>query len=456
MLVAKVRSPLVIEIPNLGENHSGSKVILKVWNSGESEPSILTSVVILGTAGTFSCASTQLALNDRITISGVFGGTGSITNYTSPKTYYVSATNGSTTFTLSNSIGGASIVTTAGTPTGLTFINQISGYFSLSKSNPSVSQKDTSYNVSNYVKGFIENIKPTKISAYANEDVNEWCIFRVTSFWFNSATSVYNQFSDDYYYGINGFTNYSQGYNSVINSSSTGFLSNKLISKNILKSSSSLKSYVNWMGEFATGYTLQLVYTTLDTGSSVIQNITGLSAGVKNIKIPLTLYPTNINYILGNKLDVNLLNASSAIIATDTLYLYINEECKYTPVECTFINRYGGWEFLTFFKAQSNSVSVKGTNYQLTQSTLDYNVSIGQFKMMNINGRQSIKLNTGWVDENYSELITDLMLSETILLDGKPAIVKTQSADFKSTLKDKNINYEVEFEYAFNIVNDAV
>jgi hypothetical protein len=143
-------------------------------------------------------------------------------------------------------------------------------------------------------------------------------------------------------------------------------------------------------------------------------------------------------------------------IASDSIYVYINEEYKYTPVECTFINRYGGWEFLTFFKAQSNSVSVKGTDYKLTQSTINYNTSKGQIKSFNINGKQTIKLNTGWVNENYSELITDLLLSETVLIDGKPVQVKTQGSELKSVLKDKMINYEVEFEYAYNLINDVI
>ena len=84
---------------------------------------ILTGVAITGVAGTFSCLASglTLVLNQEITISGTFGGTGSITGYTNPTTYYIVATNGSTTFTLSDSYNGAPITTTAGTPTGLTY-----------------------------------------------------------------------------------------------------------------------------------------------------------------------------------------------------------------------------------------------------------------------------------------------------------------------------------------------
>jgi len=81
----------------------------------------LSSVAITGTAGQFSCSSVSLVVGTPITITGTFGGTGSISGYVSGATYYVIATNGTTTFTLSNSYGGSAITTTAGTPTGLTY-----------------------------------------------------------------------------------------------------------------------------------------------------------------------------------------------------------------------------------------------------------------------------------------------------------------------------------------------
>ena len=84
--------------------------------------STLSGVVIAGTAGEFTCtaSSTTLYVGMAVTISGTLGGTGSITGYTNPTTYLISVTNGSTSFTLTTSLGAA-IVTTAGTPTGLTY-----------------------------------------------------------------------------------------------------------------------------------------------------------------------------------------------------------------------------------------------------------------------------------------------------------------------------------------------
>ena len=93
-----------------------------------STTTTLSGVAITGTSGQFSCNAATIAIGMPIVISGTFGGTGSIVGYTNPTTYYVVATNGTTTFTLSpvfndipGVIGTQTIKTTAGTPTGLTY-----------------------------------------------------------------------------------------------------------------------------------------------------------------------------------------------------------------------------------------------------------------------------------------------------------------------------------------------
>jgi hypothetical protein len=91
----------------------------------------LASVAITGTGGQFSCTAVTagtLITGMAITISGTFSGTGSITGYANPTTYYIIATNGTSTFTLSATLGGTAITTTAGTPTGLTYTLTGAGY----------------------------------------------------------------------------------------------------------------------------------------------------------------------------------------------------------------------------------------------------------------------------------------------------------------------------------------
>lgn len=82
--------------------------------------STLAGVAITGTGGQISFTSqTGLVSGQYLTISGTYGGTGSITGYSNPTTYILTAVT-STTATLTTT-GGVAVVTTAGTPTGLTY-----------------------------------------------------------------------------------------------------------------------------------------------------------------------------------------------------------------------------------------------------------------------------------------------------------------------------------------------
>jgi len=81
---------------------------------------ILQSVAVTGTGGQCSCTITSgLFVGQTVTVSGTL--TGTATGLVSGTTYYIIATNNSTTFTLSLTSGGSAITTTAGTTTGLVF-----------------------------------------------------------------------------------------------------------------------------------------------------------------------------------------------------------------------------------------------------------------------------------------------------------------------------------------------
>ena len=118
----------IMRLMLIGDQSSKYIVKLTSNNAGKlklATSPMLTTVAITGTGGQFSCSAAVLSVGQLISISGAYGGTGSITGYSStagsPATYYVIATNGSTTFTLSTTRGGAAITTTVGTPSGLTY-----------------------------------------------------------------------------------------------------------------------------------------------------------------------------------------------------------------------------------------------------------------------------------------------------------------------------------------------
>ena len=321
------------------------------------------------------------------------------------------------------------------------------GFYSLSKSIASATQINTSYNISNFVKDFIDNIKPTPAYTPTIEDNNEWVLFRVKRY--SLVGTTYTLISNTEYVGVNGFTNYVDGVNDVIipDAPTPAYA---LINQSITQyRKENTTNYLNLICRpELVEFNLTAFYYNSDTNTGITTiNFLPYTAPdeIYNYKIPLT-YGTAKNQTLYIAYEETIIAVYSKTI----------EECKYTPVVCSFINRYGGWQFLTFFKAQTNSVNVSGSSFKLAPANIDYNTFKGQSKAFNINGTQTIKLNTGFVDENYSELITDLMLSEKILLDDiYPVKIKTQSSELKNSLKDKLINYEIDFEYNYDLINNV-
>jgi hypothetical protein len=72
-----------------------------------STTTTLAGVNVTGVAGQFSCSATTLLLNQKIIVTGTLTGTAS---GVSAGTYYIIATNGTTTFTLSSTYGGSAIL----------------------------------------------------------------------------------------------------------------------------------------------------------------------------------------------------------------------------------------------------------------------------------------------------------------------------------------------------------
>lgn len=313
--------------------------------------------------------------------------------------------------------------------------------YTFSKPIASSTQIENIYNISPFVKEYIDNVAPN-YDAGETDSTTMWVNVQVKRFK-ETAVGVYELLDTTTYLGTNGYTSFSDGYN-YTNASDTFVLlsdNTKEIKYDITKSI----PYVNVLINPESGDVVTATYKDLRGRNEVVVGYTETKG---MLKIPLST--TSVKYKNGNTLTISY---------NDTDYIYnVMPICepKYTPVICSFINRFGGWQFLTFFKAQTNNINVKGSNYNLLQDSINYNTSKGQSKSFNINGKQSVKLSSGFVPENYSDLIQDLLLSETVLLDGKPVEVKTQSTTLKTSLQDRNINYEIEFDYAFNLINNVI
>jgi hypothetical protein len=116
------RSRAAISVVGAGISYDSNTGVISL-----AGPTTLTGVQCTGTAGQFSCGSTPLYVGNIVTVSGTLTGTATISGYSDSTTYYVIATNGTTTFQLSATESGSPITTTAGTTVGLSFLTDTVG-----------------------------------------------------------------------------------------------------------------------------------------------------------------------------------------------------------------------------------------------------------------------------------------------------------------------------------------
>jgi hypothetical protein len=319
----------------------------------------------------------------------------------------------------------------------------------LEKQIPDTVNRACWFNISPYIKDEIENIAPSAITP-TDEDANMWRIVEVTTYWKENLNDDWTELEVQAFTAVNGYNNYQGGYNQSI-TSDVVLLTNPDV--NIYRSDDD--QYFNILVDFTTD-TYDLVYRYRDLANTTIRNEKVLEltdpSGIYMLKVPYRIQTTGLDQ--GNSVQVRY-DTSGGVPAQPFVYFLNGDDCLYTPIKCAFINSKGGWQYLTFFKARTDSYDVKSKGFNLLADAVDYNPLRGQRKEFNFDLKQSVKLNTGWVDENTIELLVELMTSETILLDNEPATLKDKSLQKKTRLRDKMINYEMNFEYAFNLINDV-
>jgi len=191
-------------------------------------------------------------------------------------------------------------------------------------------------------------------------------------------------------------------------------------------------------------------YQNLLSGASVINTYT--LAGVYDL---YRVHPTY--YGSGNLMqiydDLNVLQWEATFIP--------KEECRYTPMTIDFVNKFGGWQREFFFKASQELLDVNSTTYNLMMSDIyPMTLSEGQRAVFNNNGIRKYVINTGWVDESYGETMQELLLSERVIWQDEnkriPVKVNTKSINKQKNINNKTINYSIEIELAFDVINSVI
>jgi hypothetical protein len=142
----------------------------------------------------------------------------------------------------------------------------------------------------------------------------------------------------------------------------------------------------------------------------------------------------------------------------------INNICepKFQNYKVTFVNKYGAYQDIYFFKKTIEKFNVKDDVYKrniINTSTVTYPTYETQKQKYNVNAQTSIVLNTGFVKENFNSAIEELFLSENVWIrwEGKtlPINPKTKNMTFKTSLNDRLINHTIEFEFGFDKINNV-
>ena len=163
---------------------------------------------------------------------------------------------------------------------------------------------------------------------------------------------------------------------------------------------------------------------------------------------------------------------------SETIIVEEIEECKFDVNKIVFLNRWGAFQDLFFFKKSIDTLESRNEKFNRSifyarevyyseregdcEENYNYNVystTAHAKKTFNANAVESVTLNTGFVPESMNPYFEELMVSEYIWLVDKndvvyPVNLKDTNFTYKTSLNDRLINYTMNFEKAFNLVND--
>ena len=160
------------------------------------------------------------------------------------------------------------------------------------------------------------------------------------------------------------------------------------------------------------------------------------------------LIPTKRVYVEHSNGDVDVLRVENI------------SECKYEPLKLTFVNRFGVWQDLWFFKTSKLKLNTEDKKYRsntLVQGS--YDTTKHQYKTLFKKGKQSLTLSSGFYPEEYNEVFKQMFLSEDVWINYEnntlPVNIKSSDMNFKTRLNDSLIEYNIEVEFAYDTINSV-
>ena len=143
------------------------------------------------------------------------------------------------------------------------------------------------------------------------------------------------------------------------------------------------------------------------------------------------------------------------------------EECKFSPLNIIFYNKFGALQNIWYFKKSFTDINIRSEKFknnildiENSGATPSYALSKHQEKKFMANGKESLTVNSGYYPEAYNEVVRQKMLAEQVWVDDitkvLPINLKSNSLRFKKSVNDKLITYTVQFDYAFDKINNIL
>jgi len=151
------------------------------------------------------------------------------------------------------------------------------------------------------------------------------------------------------------------------------------------------------------------------------------------------------------------------------LLFEISQCSKYSSQSIAWKNKFGTWDYHYFNNNSTEAVSMdRSIEYERNAGSWNSaTFSIDSFergKVQSVNGVKRIIVNTGYLDEAYNDYFKGMMQSndiqliapvevgdDNVLQEPVPLILIDNQLQYKTTIKDKLIQYSFTFEYAHKL-----
>ena len=190
--------------------------------------------------------------------------------------------------------------------------------------------------------------------------------------------------------------------------------------------------------------------------------------------------PNNTAGIIPNITSLNGLAVTPYTVSDTSVTTVDSVVCNIKRIDCTkygignkitYINKYGVQQDLWFFLKETKNIARTNEGYKSNTITYPsggatYNVQNAPNKVFNTQAKQTHTLSSGYYPEFANQQFEELLLSEYVWFHKPtsgigvgtyivvPVKVKTSSVAFKTSVNDRLIEYTIEFEEAFDYINN--